>query len=233
VTIPLRGLGGVPNEERRYLPAKTVLLAMFDLDRSGYVDMAAELDAIPCEVWEALDVTFPGFAQRFGFVNPTPSNPYRGNIDFNISDRLQPSAGRRIVACQNGSTPPATSSVETDPQPNLEITIPVELREFLDLETAASIARSGTGMQPGSAAWAAMVRAVLLSNYDLDGSQSLDRAEELDEVPCLVWTTVEATYGAPLSALLLGRGEQFLGTEVGISFEQASYADALVQSCRR
>jgi hypothetical protein len=232
VTIPLRGLGGVPDEERRYLPAKTVLLAMFDLDRSGAVDRARELDAVPCDVWSALDVTFPGFAERFGFVSPSVSTPYRGDVLFSFSDRLRPAAERRIRACERGETPPPTNSSLNDSGRRRDITVPSELKEFLDLETSAQIVQAAIAAQPGSAAWAATVRSVLINHYDLDGSGSLDQSEELDEVPCTVWSTIEATYGAPLSGVVVGNQDRFLGDELGIAFEQRSYTQSRLASCQ-
>jgi hypothetical protein len=165
-------------------------------------------------------------------VNPGPSNPYRGNIAFNISDRLRAPAERRILACQSGAPPPRTAATEVDRPQGGEITIPNALKEFLDLETAAIVAQSATSMQPGSAQWAATVKSVLIGHYDLDRSGLLDRPDELDEVPCVVWSTIEATYGGPLSGLLLGDEAQFLGDEVGISFEQRAHATARTRGCR-
>jgi hypothetical protein len=106
------------------------------------------------------------------------------------------------------------------------------LKEFLDLETSAQIVQAAIAAQPGSAAWAATVRSVLINHYDLDGSGSLDQSEELDEVPCTVWSTIEATYGAPLSGVVVGNQDRFLGDELGIAFEQRSYTQSRLASCQ-
>jgi len=232
VTVPLRGLGRVSDERRRYLPAKTILLAMFDLDLSGAIDQPVELDAIPCEVWSALDVTVPGYAERFGFVSPSNAVPYRGDIVFNISSRLRAPTAQRILACARGEVPPVTSASPEGAQSPGELTIPSELRRFLDLETAAMIVRSTASGQLGSASWAATVNSVLVTHYDLDGSGLLDQADELNEVPCMVWDTIEATFGAPLSDLLLDDRDRFMGGRIGISFDQRMTARSHVLSCR-
>jgi hypothetical protein len=232
VTIPLRGLGDVPNEESRYLPAKTVLLAMFDLDRSGFLDHAPELDAIPCEVWAALDVTFPGFGERFGFVRPSLETPYRGNIVFNVSDRLRAPAERRILACREGITPPVTAESVLDAGGTAGVLLPVELADFLELQAAATVAQSTASSQPGSAAWAATVRSVLVGYYDFNGSGALDRADEIEAVPCLVWATTEATYGGNLTDVGLGIEGDFLADRIGISAAQRGRAASRVEMCR-
>lgn len=231
VTIPLRGLGDVPDEESRYLPAKTVLLAMFDLDRSGFLDRAPELDAIPCEVWGALDVTFPGFGERFGFVRPSRGTPYRGNIVLNVSDQLRAPAERRILACREGITPPVTTEALLDVGRTARVSLPVELADFLELQAAATVAQSTASSQPGSAAWAATVRSVLVGHYDFDGSGTLDRAHEIDAIPCLVWATTEATYGASLNDLGLGISGDFLADRIGIAAAQRARVAARVERC--
>jgi len=233
VTIPLRGLGDVPDEESRYLPAKTVLLAMFDLDRSGFLDHASELDAIPCEVWDALNVTFPGFGERFGFVRPSLETPYRGNILFNVSDRLRAPAERRILACREGITPPVTAESVLDAGGTAGVVLPVELADFLELQAAATIAQSTASSQPGSAAWAATVRSVLVGHYDFDGSGALDRPDEIEAIPCLVWATTEATYGGSLTDLGLGIDGDFLGDRIGISAAQRGRVASRVEMCRQ
>lgn len=231
VTVPLRGLADVEDEERRYLPAKTVLLAMFDTDRSGEIDRPQEIDAMSCDVWDALGETFPGYGERFGFVRSPEEVAYRGDFVLAVSSDLRNDAGARIQACARGDAPPrAAASATAAPRPDLVVT--AELREFLDLEAASEIARTAVSARPGSAAWAMAVRAAILDRYDLDDSGALDGLDEIDEVPCIVWETLEATYGAPLEGLLAGGRASFVGSQIGIAEAGSADTRARIERCR-
>jgi len=204
---------------------RNVLSVRFDRDQSGLLDRPAEIRGIPCDVWQAMAATHPDFPYGLGFL--------AGEVY--VGDHLGVAASQRdeLLARSSGCVRPiaADSLGEGDTAGGAGPTISAGLLEFLDLLTAARIARSAAGMSPGSVRWAALVQSVLVSHYDLDGSGMLDQPDELEEVPCAVWTTIEATYGAPLSGLGLDAESQFVANRIGIAAEQRLVAADQVRRC--
>jgi hypothetical protein len=224
----LSRIGGVEEEARRHLAARTILIGNFDFDRSGSIDDATELDAITCSVWTTLIDTFPGFIEDYGFSEA--DRPYRGSLLFDISTRLRTPAGRRVRACARGETPPPTLASEVPPA-QTSIQLPVALRQFLDTETAVAVAREASDFEPGSARWALAVRGTLVGAFDLDRSGMLDAAAEVEEVPCIVWNTIRATSGRILDALGFGGTGTYLGDRIGIAPSQRAAAGDRIHSC--
>ena len=222
----LSGLATIDDEEGRILAAKTILQGSFDYDGSGHIDAADELDGMPCEVWLSLETVFPDFARRYGFVDEVSAaqTHYLGSLAFNISPRLRHSASRRISACVGGRTPPATEPLDMESATDV-ISLPVSLRHFIDTSNALRVVMSTAGLEAGSAGWAESVRKILLDLYDLDRSGQLDHRLELLEVPCVVWSTVEATAGGDLHVLGLGGTGAYYGDLVGIA--ETSRTEAL------
>jgi len=227
----IAGLRSLPEEEKRFA-ARTLLMAFYDADRSGYLDTGRELDAISCPVWGALADVFPGFAEEYGFIaGPGGARqPFRGNIVFNIAEHLAEPAFRRVTACRAGRAPPVTAA-EAPAAADQELHLPASLVQFIDLETAVRIARLTQRAEPGSAAWAAVVRSTLLEEYDLDRSGVLDAAIEVEAVPCVVWSTVRATYGADLGGLGFGGTSRYLGDRIGIAGGQREAVRRRLQAC--
>jgi hypothetical protein len=208
----LAGLSDVTAEHDRQLAARMILLSEFDVDRSGYIDTASELDAMSCEVWKALDDAFPGLAPTRGFVDDSTARrgTFIGSIIFNISGRLRVPAGRRATACLRGETPPATDPADVEAATEV-VRIPTALQEFLSTETAVRIVRLTSRLEQGSAAWASAVRSVLLEEYDLNGSGMIDARAEIEAIPCVVWETVQSTYD-PCRAWALAWRDRIWGT---------------------
>jgi hypothetical protein len=232
VATTLASLSAMEVEEERQVTVRAVLLSSFDADRSGYIDTAAELDAMSCDVWKALDLAFPGFAVTYGFTaaEEGTAQRYRGSIIFNISARLRGPAGRRATACLRDEVPPPTDPADVRALDET-IRIPPALQEFLDTDAAVRIARGTLRLEPGSAAWASAVRSVLLAEYDLDRSGLLDTRGEIDAVPCIVWETVQATYGGSLFGLGFGESGQYFGDRVGIAERTRVHAGRRISAC--
>lgn len=226
----LAGLRSLPEEEKRFA-ARTLLMGFYDGDRSGYLDTGRELDAIPCQVWGALADVFPRFAEEYGFVAGPGGvrQPFRGNILFNIAEHLAEPTSKRVTACRDGVTPPPTRSETSSPSEDLRL--PASLVQFIDMTTAVRIAHLTQRIEPGSAAWAALIRNVLVEEYDLDGSGLLDTALEIEVVPCVVWNTVRATYGASLTALGFGGTNRYLGDRIGIAPAHREEVTRRLQAC--
>lgn len=348
----LEGMRELPNEQMRILAAQTVLLGSYDLDRSGAIDQADEIDAPTCAVWRALDQAFPDYLNRYGFGET--GEPYVGDVVLNISGNVRVPGGIRASACLAGQEPPPTdpasvSDPETDGGFNevverfvrleaareilqdagrlgttpdewservraimrgrfdrdgsglldqtIEIrsvpcdvwqamaathpeygygmgflsgnlyagdhigvsasqreellarasgclqtstamadaasgpSVPEGLSNFLDLMTAAEIARSTAGADPGSVRWANAVRNGLVSQYDFDGSGALDQTDEVIDIPCPVWQTIEATLGSPLTELGIGADGDYFADQIGLAIEHRELAAARVTAC--
>ena len=140
---------------------------------------------------------------------------------------VAPSQREETLARANGCVQSSTRTADVTDAPDIS----EDLQEFLDLLTASRIARASVGVSPGSVRWATLVQGTLLNHYDLDGSGSLDQTDEIIEVPCAVWKTIEATYGAPLADLGMGRGGEYLGDQIGVDIGQLELVGARVAAC--
>jgi hypothetical protein len=207
---------------------RSILMARFDEDGSGLLDRGSEIRSVPCDVWQAMAATHPDFPYGLGFLVG----------DVYVGDHIGVAADQReeVLARSSGCVRSMANTVamgDVAPPDQSGPTIPAELREFLDLLTASRIVRSAVELEPGSARWATMVRSVLLRNYDRDGSGTLDQRDELREVPCPVWTTIEATYEGPRSGTRLGAQSLYFADQIGIASEQRLYAAVRIQRCLR
>ena len=201
---------------------REILRLRFDRDGSGALDQVVEIRAIPCDVWQAMAATHPDYGYGLGFLAG----------DVYVGDRfgVGPSQREEVMARAAGCVQGDQRAAETGDIP----TISADLQQFLDLLTASRIARQSQNVSPGSVRWATIVRSTLLSHYDFDASGSLDQTDEIIEVPCAVWTTISATYGAPLSELgfVEGGTPQYLGDQVGIDLSQRDLVAARVGACQ-
>lgn len=198
---------------------RQILANRFDRDRSGLLDRAVEIRAIPCDVWQAMAATHPDYPYGLGFLAG----------DVYPADHLGVGPDQRQeTLARAGDCVQASQTTAADDVP----TIPQGLSEFLDGLTAAQIARNAASVEPGSLRWATVVQTSLLGQYDLDGSGALDQADEIVEIPCPVWRTIEATYGAPLSDLGFGIGGEYFGDQIGITRDQRSLATARIRGCQ-
>ncbi len=198
---------------------RLILGQRFDRDASGALDQVVEIRAIPCDVWQAMAATHPDHAYGLGFLS--------GDVYVGDHIGVAPSQREEVLARASGCVQSQTRTAEADAGP----VVAEGLQEFLDLLTASRIARQAGRVSPGSVRWATVVQDALLSHYDLDGSSALDQTDEVIEVPCAVWQTIAATYGAPLTDLGFGGGGAYLGDQIGIDVGQLELATARIASC--
>jgi hypothetical protein len=196
---------------------RDILRNRFDRDRSGLLDRAVELRAVPCDVWQAMAATHPDYPYGLGFL--------AGDVYPGDHLGVGPDQRQEMLARASDCVQASTRTAEDAPA------IPQGLREFLDGLTAAQIARNAGSVEPGSLRWATLVQSSLVGQYDLDGSGALDQADEITEVPCPVWRTIEATYGAPLSGLGFGSAGEYFGDQIGITRDQRALATARIRGC--
>ena len=64
------------------------------------------------------------------------------------------------------------------------------------------------------------------------GRWALDSAAEIDAVPCVVWSTVLATYSNALAGLGFDSANQYLGDLIGVSSGQRTLAGTRILACR-
>jgi hypothetical protein len=202
-----------------------ILEYWFDRDASGQLDSASEIRSIPCDVWQSMAATHPDFSYGLGFL--------AGDVYSGDHLGVAPDQREEVLARASGCVDTSVrmgAGAEDDQRSS--IAIPDGLRGVLDLLTAARIARTAAGMSPGSVRWASLIKSSLIEHYDLDGSGALDQTDEIVDVPCPVWATIEATYGAPLSELGLGTEVEYLADNLGIAIEQRLLAGARIERCR-
>jgi hypothetical protein len=198
---------------------REILRVRFDRDVSGSLDQVVEIRAIPCDVWQAMAATHPDYPYGMGFL---AGEVYAGDHLGVAPSQREETLARASGCVQAGSR---TADVEDAP------VIQEDLQDFLDLLTASRIARQTQGVSPGSIRWATVVQSTLLSHYDLDGSGSLDQTDEIIDVPCAVWSTVQATYRSPLAELGIGGTGAWLGDQIGIDESQRELVTARVSAC--
>ena len=229
----LSGLARVPGVRRRELAARTILLGTHDLDGSGMIDTAAELNGVPCSVWVSFEDAFPNFAQTFGFVDDevVHEQAYLGSLAFNISERVKAGTARVIRACLSGTDPPRLLLSDIAPPP-VRSAMPDRLVALLESEAAASVIMGAWTLESGSAAWAAVVRHTLLQVYDGDGSGLIDTEVEVDAISCLTWQAITATYSGFLSGLGFEGPRIYAGYRIGLDGELRHQARNNAVGCR-
>lgn len=178
------------------------LLATFDADKSGSLDRVAEIRAITCDVWRALeDRTLSnrdsGVAVIYGFGDGLE---WVGSA-LGFAQTHRPVAADAALACGLELSGFATAF---DPS--------------LDYDAAASgtdgdvpSAIAALSAKPESGAWDDAVTAILLAAYDHDRSERLDQAREVEAIGCptlerLVWAApnLVTTYGIAPSYAWVG-----------------------------
>ena len=229
LTTSLQAIHDIPEEERRQLAAKTLILAFFDADGSGAIDTSAELTTPPCEVWTSMEVAFPDYGGRFGITDR--SRPYLGNVLFSVAPEFRDAWAARITACLAGDEPPEVPDMVMPGRATV-VEIPVQVREFLDADAARRIFLEAEHVAAGSAGWTDAVREVLLEEYDSDGSGLVDREEEVVQVPCVVWNTIRATSGGSLAPMGFGTRGDYYGDRIGVGEGMRAFATRALEGCR-
>jgi len=139
-------------------------------------------------------------------------------------------ASRRAAACLRGKEPEATAEADVHRSEPV-VQLPVSLSEFIDTEIAVRIVHATSRTVPGSASWAAAVKGVLITAYDADRSGMLDESGEIDAISCVVWNTVQATSGNPMSALGLDASMPDQGGLIGVAEGQRTTVVGRLAAC--
>ncbi|HMV69021.1 MAG TPA: hypothetical protein PKA64_19390 [Myxococcota bacterium] len=194
---------------------RLLLVATYDEDGSGMLDLPGELDAISCPVWQAIDRGVrrrwpPGLWLTYGIVD---GGTYLGEV-IGVSTTLRRSLDRKLVGCR--LVDPrflATSLGGRDP--------------------TARLRALGPASDPR---WESRVSAVLLGAYDLDGDGQIGAADEVLAVPCSVWVVLDQrVHEAGLPGLTLTYGVEgaqgWTGDRLGLSITQREVVARAVRAC--
>jgi hypothetical protein len=149
---------------------KPVLVAAYDRDRSGAIDTTAELDALPCDVWTAVDRgvhrhwdfgvwVIYGFGEGYGWVGDA--------LGFDEAVRVPAAAA--LEACGLGST----DSHPRTPNPSAP-------------GAPSTVADDATEADFDDA-----TKTRLLADFDRDGSGALEKKEAL-AISCDVLAGIDA-----------------------------------------
>ena len=192
---------------------RLVLLANFDLDGSGSLDKAPEVEAIPCATWTALDTRTrekwaAGFRVTYGFP---PDRIWVGDT-LGFAGEVRVIADQRQEACASGL------AAETAARPpHVEV----------------ALAAPGQG---GLEAWDLAVRPILIGAYDTDGDGALDSTEEIAAIPCQTFDALDVRVreneAAGLRAAYGIQGdESWWGGRLGFAEELRAGLDMRLVSC--
>ena len=224
----LMGIGSVPDEERRRLATRTILLGSFDIDRSGMIDSAREVDAVSCDIWKAVEVAFPDFLNRFGFEGP--DDRYLGAVVFGISSAVRGPMARRGNACKQGSLPAATTPTEVEQTARPE-QLPDDVAGFYAMEASVTILETAGRKEAGSADWADAVAEVMIERFDPDASGMIDRIQEVEAVPCAVWKSIAATGDDLPTGLGFDGSSPYVGHRIGVHLRVRQEALSSIIRC--
>ncbi len=206
------------------------LLLSADADCSGALDTSAELSAVPCDAWQAVDLSVraqwdgTGVRVIYGFE---ASFLWVGSA-LGVAESVRVAADDRLAACDiAGSTSSGTAGAA--PGSTSVLT--------RDDRGAATSSGGGDGTlagvitalpAPKRTEWAAAVRELLVGAYDLDGSGALDTTLEVASLDCATWKALDTAGAARTGGTDLRRAfgfePDFLWTGGELGFGQGQRA---------
>ena len=219
---------GSPHERIRQVPGGGsgawdsevggILVEAYDANGSGWLDTGAEVKAVTCDDWRALDDGVKsgwGYGLRviYGFH---PDYSWVGDA-IRFSESLRSVADTRLVGCLEGGG--------TD---EVAITAPPTLTDPAGL--------IGAIPDGGTSEWDDKVREVLIAFYDTNGSGMINSKAEIGKIPCAVWGAMDAgikerfTYGLrPIYGF--EEGYSWIGGVLGFHDSVRKHGDKALQEC--
>lgn len=204
---------------------KKLMLGAFDGNGSGTIDTTEEVVAIGCDVAIALDDRVKekwqyGIRTVYGFE---ADKIWIGHA-LGFSESVRSGADVHIAGCiaRGGSTPTATPAPA--PTPTTTST------------NAALVAAIRAVPGGGSSEWDAVVSKLMVSDYDKNGSRTLDTAAEVSSVGCDVWKALDDglkqsySYGVrPIYGF--EAGYSWIGGAIGFAETMRTQGDAALVGC--
>ncbi len=220
----IRSLGLLGGSDEWDRAVKQLLVGAYDTDRSGAIDGTAEVMAMPCDVFVALDEgvrqKWPaGLRQVYGFKSGLTW--IGGALGF--GEAIRSGADVKAAGCLQGG---ATTAPAPTPAPP-PVTVPT---------TGPTHERIRAVPAGGSSSWDTAVRSILMGAYDGDGSGWLDTSAEVRGVTCEDWSAmddgVKAGWGYGIRTIYGFHPDyEWVGDAVGFSESLRTVADGRIVEC--
>jgi hypothetical protein len=205
---------------------ESIMVSAFDTNGSGDLDTNSEVSSVTCQVWSAMDSGMRAGGQYsssiltvYGF---DPSLMWIGSaVGFSESKRSQ--AFSSGSACLGYGEPILGGGSNSN-----------SLGGGSTTGAAGSIMSLSGG---GSSEWDARVKSILLSNFDSNGSGSLDTGSEISSVSCDVWVAMDRSLkaGGEYSTSVLNvygfNYGAWMGDLLGFSSSYRSEAFSIANAC--
>ena len=220
---------------------KAILVTHFDKDQSGLINTVEEVEAIECDVWNAINLSFlssgdyqANFTVVYGFE---PDLTWLGE-DIGFGESMRPVVLARAPLCFSVTAEElmAEDSIEVPTEMDSPSLI-FDPNNFTFGDTAQAILNLPNG---GSDEWDNQVRGILLAKYDRTGDGSIDVSGELNVIGCDVWAAIDigmragGTYGSSAYAVYgFEPSLSWLGNALGISNGMRTEAYAKVLTCHQ
>lgn len=154
--------------------------------------------------------------------------PWRGQVLLKADETVRVAA--ELVPLHPPAATAPASAGGPPPLPD-----PVASSEGPETSPTSDTKRERTG-SGGSKNWHNAIREQLVSNYDTNGTRSLDTPDEVQSIPCSVWTNVEASYetgglSVAMSHLYGFDGSRAPANTLGITQAMRGYAFDRMKTC--
>ncbi|MDY0059268.1 MAG: PEGA domain-containing protein [Myxococcota bacterium] len=195
--------------------AKRLLLQNYDANRSGEIDTVAEVDAIPCAVWTALDDKIKSGRPNGSLVITYTKGYWLGYL-LGINASMQDRCLAVYPSCKSGSVAASPSSGGRIGEEEL-------VRKIWEIPDG------------GSTPWDNAVKPLMIQAYDTDNSGAIDRASETSAVPCKVLQALNDKIKDGRGQISSLRGTYiahiYLGYLIGFANDQKDTLLARIDSC--
>lgn len=190
IASPADAVRGIPHGESWEGGVRRVMVGSYDADRSGILDHPPEIEAVGCDVWQAMDqavrASWQGSSVRV-IYGVDAGYVWVGDA-LGLDEAVRREVGQAMGRCglpgqdaPGAYRPPAGVAVPDDPQ------------------GVASRMRAVPLAAPDT--WGGRAAPVLAAAYDLDGDGKVSNILEIDAVPCEVWGAVGDRFGRDPIAL--------------------------------
>jgi hypothetical protein len=215
---------------------QAIVLGAFDRDRSGAIDRTAEVRAITCDVWRALDEGVVGGQYQAGFaiIYGLPTDKGWVGYVVGFDESMRPVLADQAARCglDIGSDPALTGY-----DPSVDYDAAAAALRAPKVSAPAgnnpTLANLIAGLQaPGTDPWDQAVRTLLLGAFDQNHSGGLDNDRELGAITCDVWRALDANLSTHVRALYgFLDGYNWVGDALGFEERMRALADAYAAAC--
>jgi hypothetical protein len=157
---------------------RTALATAFDRSADGMLDSPEELAAVPCKVWEAIELgtraQWDGTGMRAIYGIKSEGGLIWVGDAIGVPEAQRATLDRLLVQC-------AVDDVTAQPMSNSTSSGPVSLYEIPEHIRSAA----------GSEGFDDVVAQDLLGAFDANLSGSIDTGKELKQITCVIWAAID------------------------------------------